>query len=127
MLTPHGTRYNIHVDSSDGLLYAGEPGVQLTWMDVKIGDWVVTPRVGKPVEVNALWLNAVSTQAKFAGSAGKLCCAVRGPPPRKLARAFSASGTPRQTVALMFIDGPEGNDASVRPNQILAVALEDSR
>ena len=51
-----GTRYNIHVDPADGLLYAGEHGVQLTWMDAKAGDWVVTPRIGKPVEVNALWL-----------------------------------------------------------------------
>jgi predicted glycogen debranching enzyme len=49
-----GTRYNIHVDPSDGLLYGGGPGIQLTWMDVKIGDWVVTPRTGKPVEINAL-------------------------------------------------------------------------
>ncbi|HEX9973500.1 MAG TPA: glycogen debranching enzyme N-terminal domain-containing protein, partial [bacterium] len=53
-----GTRYNIHVDN-DGLLYAGEPGVQLTWMDAKIGDWVVTPRQGKAVEINALWYNAL--------------------------------------------------------------------
>ena len=53
-----GTRYQIRVDD-DGLLAAGEPGVQLTWMDAKIGDWVVTPRMGKPVEVNALWYNAL--------------------------------------------------------------------
>jgi predicted glycogen debranching enzyme len=53
-----GTRYNIHVDE-DGLLYAGEKGQQLTWMDVRIGDWVVTPRMGKPVEVQALWYNAL--------------------------------------------------------------------
>ena len=66
-----GTRYNIHVDSTDGLLYAGEPGVQLTWMDAKVGDWVVTPRVGKPVEVNALWFNALATQAKFAEALGE--------------------------------------------------------
>jgi predicted glycogen debranching enzyme len=54
-----GTRYRIHVDATDGLIYAGEPGVQLTWMDVKVGDWVVTPRIGKPVEINALWINAL--------------------------------------------------------------------
>ena len=53
-----GTRYGIRVDD-DGLLAAGEPGVQLTWMDAKCGDWVVTPRIGKPVEVQALWLNAL--------------------------------------------------------------------
>src|SRR3954454_12635701 len=54
-----GTRYSIHVDASDGLVYAGEPGVQLTWMDAKFGDWVVTPRTGKPVEIQALWYNAL--------------------------------------------------------------------
>jgi predicted glycogen debranching enzyme len=53
-----GTRYNIHVEE-DGLLYAGEPGQQLTWMDARIGTWVVTPRMGKPVEIQALWYNAV--------------------------------------------------------------------
>ena len=56
--TPRGTRYGIRCDD-DGLLAAGEPGVQLTWMDAKVGDWVVTPRIGKPVEVQALWLNAL--------------------------------------------------------------------
>jgi predicted glycogen debranching enzyme len=53
-----GTRYRIHCDD-DGLIAAGEPGVQLTWMDAKVGDWVVTPRIGKPVEIQALWLNAL--------------------------------------------------------------------
>src|SRR5260370_6481720 len=61
-----GTRYNIHVDQADGLLYAGVPGVQVTWMDARIGDWVVTPRTGKPVEINALWINALETMAGFA-------------------------------------------------------------
>ncbi len=53
-----GTRFNIHVDS-DGLLYAGEQGQQLTWMDARVGNWVVTPRMGKPVEIEALWYNAL--------------------------------------------------------------------
>ena len=66
-----GTRHNIHVDPADGLLYAGEPGVQLTWMDAKVGDRVVTPRIGKPVEVNALWLNAAATMARFARALGR--------------------------------------------------------
>ncbi len=61
-----GTRYNIHVDPEDGLLYGGGPGVQLTWMDAKIGDWVVTPRTGKPVEINALWFNALESMSQFA-------------------------------------------------------------
>ena len=63
-----GTRFQIRMDPSDGLLFAGEPGVQLTWMDAKVGDWVVTPRIGKPVEVNALWYNALLTMGRFARS-----------------------------------------------------------
>lgn len=67
----NGTRYQTHVDETDGLLYAGEPGVQLTWMDAKAGDWVVTPRIGKPVEINALWYNALETMAALASAAGR--------------------------------------------------------
>src|SRR5437899_2001803 len=68
ILTWHrdGTRYGIRQDPADGLLAAGEPGVQLTWMDAKVGDWVVTPRIGKPVEINALWYNALVAMAGFA-------------------------------------------------------------
>ncbi|HMA00590.1 MAG TPA: amylo-alpha-1,6-glucosidase, partial [Steroidobacteraceae bacterium] len=62
-----GTRFGIHIDPVDALLRAGEPGVQLTWMDVKVGDRVVTPRIGKPVEINALWFNAVSILRDLAG------------------------------------------------------------
>ncbi|MCA9981559.1 MAG: glycogen debranching enzyme N-terminal domain-containing protein, partial [Anaerolineales bacterium] len=62
-----GTRYSIKVDPTDGLLYAGEEGSQLTWMDAKVDDWVVTPRTGKPVEINALWYNALASMARFAG------------------------------------------------------------
>jgi predicted glycogen debranching enzyme len=120
----HGTRYNIHMDPSDGLLYAGEPGVQLTWMDVKIGDWVVTPRMGKPVEVNALWLNALSTQAKFAELMG-----ISAEPYATLAaqtrQGFQRFWNPAANCCFDVIDGPEGNDASLRPNQIFAVAIED--
>ena len=65
-----GTRYQIRVDA-DGLLAAGEPGVQLTWMDAKIGDWVVTPRMGKPVEVNALWYNALKILQHLAETFGQ--------------------------------------------------------
>ncbi|HLV80263.1 MAG TPA: glycogen debranching enzyme N-terminal domain-containing protein, partial [Chthonomonadaceae bacterium] len=60
-----GTRYGIKVDPADGLLHAGQPGVQLTWMDAKVGDWVVTPRIGKPVEVQALWINALWIANQF--------------------------------------------------------------
>src|SRR6266508_1575442 len=61
-----GTRFGISEDPRDGLIRAGEAGVQLTWMDAKIGDWVVTPRIGKPVEINALWYNALCSMAEFA-------------------------------------------------------------
>ncbi len=67
-----GTRYNIHVDPDDGLLYAGQAGVQLTWMDAKVGERVVTPRIGKPVEINALWLNAAATMSQFARAMGRM-------------------------------------------------------
>ncbi|HLY65758.1 MAG TPA: glycogen debranching enzyme N-terminal domain-containing protein, partial [Chloroflexota bacterium] len=61
-----GTRFNIKVDTDDGLLFSGEEGVQLTWMDAKVGDWIVTTRIGKPVEVNALWFNAICLMAAWA-------------------------------------------------------------
>lgn len=59
-----GTRYRVHMDA-DGLIAAGEPGVQLTWMDAKVGNWVVTPRIGKPVEIQALWINALRIGSAF--------------------------------------------------------------
>ena len=120
-----GTRYNIHVDSADGLVYAGEPGVQLTWMDSKVGDWVVTPRLGKPVEVNALWFNALATHASFAEALGE-----SSQPYRQLAEqaraGFQRFWNAGANCCFDVIDGPNGNDASLRPNQILAVALEES-
>jgi len=120
-----GTRYNIHLDPSDGLLYAGETGVQLTWMDAKVGDWVVTPRTGKPVEVNALWYNALRTMAAFAQRLGQ--------PDQeyKLMQERAAAGFTRfwnDAVGYCYdvLDGPQGNDASLRPNQIFAVSLSES-
>src|SRR5205085_2580768 len=65
-----GTRFGIRV-LDNGLLNAGEAGVQLTWMDVKIGDWVVTPRSGKPVEIQALWFNALKIMQQFAAQLGR--------------------------------------------------------
>src|SRR5262249_28077383 len=65
-----GTRYNIRM-AENGLLNAGEPGVQLTWMDAKIGDWVVTPRTGKPVEIQALWYNALKIMENLAERFGR--------------------------------------------------------
>jgi len=117
-----GTRYNIHVDPADGLLYAGEAGVQLTWMDAKVGDWVVTPRIGKPVEVNALWLNALTAMKEFATELKK--------PTEDLERAaqqilkgFERFWNTASECCFDVLDAPEGNDASIRPNQIFAVSL----
>ena len=121
-----GTRYNIHVDETDGLLYAGESGVQLTWMDAKVGDRVVTPRVGKPVEVNALWYNALKTMAKLASIVGK-----SAEPFQERAelvqKSFSKFWNAAGGGCYDVIDDPHvGNDASLRPNQIFAVSLPES-
>lgn len=118
-----GTRYNIHVDPADGLLYGGGPGVQLTWMDAKIGDWVVTPRTGKPVEVNALWINALETMTQFSR-------ALKSPANRYQSlssaakESFSKFWNSTRNCCYDVIDSPGiGNDGSLRPNQILAVSL----
>jgi 4-alpha-glucanotransferase len=119
-----GTRYGIAVDKADGLLKAGVAGVQLTWMDAKVGDWVVTPRIGKPVEINALWYNALRVMSTFAATLGEpdrfstSAQAAR----RSFARFVRADGEGLYDV----IDGPSGDDASVRPNQIFAVSLPHS-
>jgi len=118
-----GTRYNIHVDPADGLLYAGGPGVQLTWMDAKIGDWVVTPRTGKPVEINALWINALETMTGFARMLAKTSEAYE----KRSAKAkngFQRFWNAGRDCCFDVIDSPGiGNDASLRPNQIFAVSL----
>ena len=120
-----GTRYGIALDPQDGLLKAGEPGVQITWMDAKIGDWVVTPRIGKPVEINALWFNALVAMADFAGL---LKC--RDASYRQLAQrareGFARFVNPAQGGLYDVLDGPEGDDATLRPNQIFAVSLPHS-
>jgi predicted glycogen debranching enzyme len=119
-----GTRYGIGVDPADGLLRAGQPGWQVTWMDAKVGDWVVTPRIGKPVEINALWYNALRTLVE--------CLAARGDPAsRRYAdladrarAAFRARFVrPDQGALADVVDGPDGDDLAIRPNQILAVSL----
>ena len=120
-----GTRYGIHMDLRDGLLCAGRAGVQLTWMDAKIGDWVVTPRIGKPVEVNALWHNALASMAKFANALGESATQFENLAVQVRA-AFQRFWNPAAGCCFDVIDGPEGNDASLRPNQLLAVSLEES-
>ncbi len=116
-----GTRYNIRMDD-DGLLYAGEAGVQLTWMDAKVGNWVVTPRIGKPVEVNALWYNALVCMVSFAqilGESGTRYQELSAKTRSHFDRFWYESGGYCYDV----IDTPEGNDTSFRPNQIFAVSL----
>jgi predicted glycogen debranching enzyme len=118
-----GTRYSIHVDPADGLLYAGEPGVQLTWMDAKVGDWVVTPRTGKAVEVNALWINALETMAEFARLLAR-----PGEGYEKLSakarKSFQKFWNEERGCCFDVIEAPSvGNDAALRPNQLLAVSL----
>jgi predicted glycogen debranching enzyme len=120
-----GTRYSIHLDFSDGLLYAGETGVQLTWMDAKVGDWVVTPRIGKPVEVNALWYNALRIMTRFAAELGIAHGNYEAMAERALA-GFSRFWNLETSSCYDVLDGPAGNDVALRPNQIFAVSLPDS-
>ena len=120
-----GTRFRIRVDPADGLLRAGEPGTQLTWMDAKHGDQVFTPRIGKPVEINALWLNALDVAVRLAstlrnGGEKRFCQSL-------LVRAGSSFGRfwNEERACLYDVLDVEGSthDDRVRPNQILAVAL----
>ncbi len=120
-----GTRYNIHLDATDGLLYAGEKGVQLTWMDAKVGDWVVTPRIGKPIEVNALWYNSLRTMAKFARLIGKPHQEYEAMADRAQIR-FARFWNQQTGYCYDVLDTPNGDDPSVRPNQIFAVSLPES-
>ena len=118
-----GTRYNIHVDPADGLVWAGEPGVQLTWMDVKAGDWLPTPRIGKPVEIQALWYNALRLLVLW-------CDALWEPLDEipqwreKIEQHFMERFWHEEGGYLYdVIDGPDGNDPALRPNQVFALSL----
>ena len=117
-----GTRYGIAVDPSDGLVRAGEPGVQLTWMDAKVGEWVVTPRIGKPIEINALWYNALCTMDGFAQMLGRDATFYRNLSTRARA-SFERFWNAEANYPFDVLDGPQGNDASLRPNAVYAVAL----
>jgi predicted glycogen debranching enzyme len=118
-----GTRYGIHADA-DGLLSAGEPGVQLTWMDAKIGDWVVTPRLGKPVEIQALWYNALRIMENLSGTFGYAAEAGRyGALAGRAQESFSAQFWNEEAGCLFDVIDGENRDASIRPNQIFALSL----
>jgi glycogen debranching enzyme len=118
-----GTRYGIHMDG-DGLLHAGEPGVQLTWMDAKIGDWVVTPRIGKPVEIQALWYNALRAMQDLARRCDRAADSDRYREIADRARDCFAPLFWNEAAGCLYdvVDG-ENRDASIRPNQIFAVSL----
>ncbi|MGK7888631.1 MAG: amylo-alpha-1,6-glucosidase [Leptolyngbyaceae cyanobacterium] len=118
-----GTRYQIQLDPSDGLIYAGEAGVQLTWMDAMVEGWVVTPRIGKPVEINALWYNALVIMTQLAEKIGypddeyqRLAT--------QCAQGFQRFWNPNTGYCFDVLDTPDGPpDPALRPNQTLAVAL----
>ena len=121
-----GTRYNIRVDT-DGLLNAGEPGVQLTWMDAKIGDLVITPRTGKAVEIQALWYNALMVMADLAGKFGDDLDQVKYLSMADLAKLSFNAVFWNETEQCLYDVVENGNrDGSVRPNQIFAASLHHS-
>ena len=121
-----GTRFGIGVDPADGLLRQGAAGYALTWMDAKVGDWVVTPRRGKAVEINALWFNALALLAEWLERSGDGPAASRWRAHAERARRsfnerfWYADGGYLYDV----VDGEDGDDAACRPNQVLAIALE---
>ncbi len=118
----NGTRYNIHV-AEDGLVSAGADGVQLTWMDARYDGWVVTPRRGKPVEVNALWVHGLGVLSKFRQRLGLKTTDIDA-----LAATARASllrfWNPATGCLYDVLDGPDGDDAAIRPNQLMALALD---
>jgi predicted glycogen debranching enzyme len=123
-----GTRFGIGVDPEDGLLEQGAEGYQLTWMDAKVDDWVVTPRRGKTVEINALWYNAICVLARWLRHAGRgaeaddwleLAAQAR----ESFNRRFWNDG-----LGYLYdvVDGEYGHDSSCRPNQVLAISLPNA-
>lgn len=122
-----GTRYGIGMDPGDSLLSSGEPGIQLTWMDAKIGEWVVTPRSGKAVEINALWYNGLRILQEAALNLGQPAqaqrCRIMAD---RVQASFSRFWNAEQGYCFDVLDTPAGSDASLRPNQLLAVSLHHS-
>ncbi len=114
-----GTKYGIQMDPEDALLTQGETGVQLTWMDAKVGDWVVTPRYGKPVEVNGLWINFLRVLERLSERLGR--------PSERAAELAARAETGFQKfwheVRGHYLDTVHPTDASLRPNQLIAMAL----
>lgn len=118
-----GTWYGIQVDPADHLLNAGTPGTQLTWMDAKVGDWVVTPRHGKPVEINALWHGALSLMAEWARELGDPASSDFAAEAQRVHDSFRAKFWNAQRGCLYDVLTESGPVAKFRPNQIFAVSL----
>jgi predicted glycogen debranching enzyme len=120
-----GTRFGIAVDPNDGLLKEGAEGYQLTWMDAKVGDWVVTPRRGKAVEINALWYNALRLLEGWLRDTGDLAADDVGEAADRAHDSFNRRfWNPDRGYLWDVVDGPHGNDPSCRPNQIFAISLD---
>jgi predicted glycogen debranching enzyme len=119
-----GTRYKIHVDPKDHLLSGGQEGVQLTWMDAKVGDWVVTPRRGKAVEINALWYNALSVMENLLKETGAVSeAAAYQQKASEVSKSFNANFWNDRGGYLYDYFGESNKDAAIRPNQIFAISL----
>jgi len=120
-----GTRFGIGVDRHDGLLRQGASGFQLTWMDAKVGEWVVTPRRGKAVEINALWYNALCLLADWHRSLGRSGDGVRFENAAAQARDSFNGRFWNERAGHLFdvVDGENGDDAACRPNQVIAISL----
>src|SRR5438132_5516046 len=121
-----GTRFGIGVDHADGLLKQGAEGYQLTWMDAKVGDWVVTPRRGKAVEINALWFNALRrlegwVREEYGEQAAKPLAADAERCYRSFNERFWYAGG---GFLYDVVDGEQGKDAACRPNQVMAISLD---
>jgi predicted glycogen debranching enzyme len=120
-----GTRFGIKVDPADGLLRQGEPGYQLTWMDAKVGDWVVTPRRGKAVEINALWYNALRLLESWLRRSNKIADAdaIAGHAVRARESFNQRFWNARLNCLYDVLDGEHGDDPAIRPNQVLSISL----
>ncbi len=121
-----GTRFNIKVDSEDGLLEQGQDGYQLTWMDAKVENWVVTPRRGKAVEINALWYNALRLLEKWSIQLGDHNYAkVVGEHAHRTYESFNKKFWYESEGYLYdIIDGETGCDSAIRPNQVFSISLD---
>lgn len=117
-----GTRYGIGVDE-DGLVRGGVEGVALTWMDARIDGRAVTPRIGKPVEIQALWIAALGTASMLATRARRDVPSLDALRDTALASFHSRFVRTDGLGLFDVVDGPDGDDASIRPNQVIAVGL----